>query len=86
MHCISQRNLSLPSHQEAILSVENVITTIRYSRMAEREVRQIKPFTSTSTLEKQHNEKYYLQSVGGRVDGEKVQRPLSGLPVHISSR
>lgn len=38
--CISQRNLSLPSHQKAILSVEKVITTISYSRMTQREVKQ----------------------------------------------
>lgn len=60
------RNLSLSSHQKIILSVANVITTISYSRMAECEVKQIRPFTSSTTLEMRHNENYYLQRVGGK--------------------
>lgn len=71
MRCISQKNLALPGHQKAILSVENVITTISYSGMAAREVKQIKPFTCSATLEIWRSGKYHLQSIGRRVDGEK---------------
>lgn len=34
--------------------------------MAECEVKQIRPFTSSATLEMWHNENYYLQRVGGK--------------------
>lgn len=68
---VSLREIS-PFHitKKAILSVENVITTTSYSRIAEREIKPMRAFTGSATLELWHNETYYLQSVGGRVDGE----------------
>ena len=43
--------LSLPGQQIAILSAENIITTISYSRTEECEVKEIRRFTSSATLE-----------------------------------
>lgn len=87
MCCISQKNLSLLGHQKAILSVENVITTISYSRMVKCEVKEIRQFKSLATLEIRHNGKYYFQSVGGKVDWGKTHKGTCRiLTVQISSR
>lgn len=51
MYCISQKSLSLLGHQKAVLSVENVITTISYTRTVKHEVKEIRPFKSLATLE-----------------------------------
>lgn len=74
MCCNSQKTLSLPGQQIAILSAENIITAISYSRTEECEVKEIRRFTSSATLEIWHNGKYYLQSVGGKVDWGKLIR------------